>query len=1080
MFCKSKKRAVSRRKSDKKSQITLFVIVALVIFFAFAFAMYARIKIMKATLAIQADDQIDDYINKNYIRQYVNSCLDVITDDVITRASMQGGNFNFTDMIQDLNYTEFYDPIYNKTFNVSVMIEPNKYCPDGRAAADYYIVTQNPGEYPSRCKSEYVSNMPSAYTKLRGECSNNCTDMNFLTYSGFFGTNSWPMLCNPGGANTYRIEGSLVYAVSCDYYEYYKKSMQQLLEEEISREVAKCVNFTEALRNSGTNISDIGNATTTVIFKRDGIIVRLQYPFTLTMQGKQPVTRIVDFSLNKNIPFKELYEYTYELANTDVRDAKFNIFSDMQKVLGGKNNLIRRNLNIYNSRFEVKINYGNISNGYINVVQVRDRVNKIRGLPLTMTFAVRNRIPVLDYINEGYEQYDLAVVEKQVITLSPEGYDPDDEQVLKYDYGGWLEEYVDEYEWDNTACYPAPTSIAYVIANCTNRRSDISAEHNWTKSARYNSTGREAAYNATRNDIGFHKVRISVTDRTGLYDYQDVRILVFDLPEANVNASNLYTDVPSNFASYEDLYILDGTQSTVGALASAIPGMSLVSFTWNDSIEQINVTKIITTDLSTKTLRIPFEANYPTILADGTIDMYNIVDNAFKNTNAYDIRPIKLTVQNSLELTGEATFEVNVTRCLNHRNDFVPSYPFDGGTTLEDHLQANHTCCGDDMNYRGSSYTCYQDTSYGSVNSFTDYNNPAIGVSVSPTYIPSGAPNGIYENDIYEQSFERRCSGLRGNVCDGASVETRSIVASGSCRDGNGPSGNVNDPAFNAEKCSGPSIGFSVDDQSAVSCIAYPATQSFERTILGTGTGVCTTTKQRSNGTTFYAYDNSITSKYMCDGQCDGTGQCNQPVVSSCNCDISYNTALNTPVHSSCQGVPYPGNNARLSTRSCQSGQTWFEDRCVDCGIQDISNRCVASSEVPGCSANQYCNNRAPGGSASQTVCASSDPTRRARCGIDCQLTPDFDDTCITDAPGCLGDPDCNNNPRNSIMTASNPDENRWCDNSCNEQNCGNFKFNDGTKSCFTSCALPSQCSTNRCCLAAGGCGGGITQGQCY
>jgi hypothetical protein len=62
--------------------------------FAFAFAIYARVRIASAQLGQQADAQLKNYLSNNAISQYVNSCLDSVADDVILTAAMQGGVHN--------------------------------------------------------------------------------------------------------------------------------------------------------------------------------------------------------------------------------------------------------------------------------------------------------------------------------------------------------------------------------------------------------------------------------------------------------------------------------------------------------------------------------------------------------------------------------------------------------------------------------------------------------------------------------------------------------------------------------------------------------------------------------------------------------------------------------------------------------------------------------------------------------------------------------------------------------------------------------------------------------------------------
>jgi hypothetical protein len=134
MFHRDKKRVAS------KGQFTLFVIVGLVILFAFLF--YARARIITAQLVIQADIQIKNYINQNSINQYVTSCLDAVSDDIFIRAAMQGGTINFTGKTRNSDYIEYFDPVYNRWFNVSIVVDGNYRCPDPNVPLTEYIVAR--------------------------------------------------------------------------------------------------------------------------------------------------------------------------------------------------------------------------------------------------------------------------------------------------------------------------------------------------------------------------------------------------------------------------------------------------------------------------------------------------------------------------------------------------------------------------------------------------------------------------------------------------------------------------------------------------------------------------------------------------------------------------------------------------------------------------------------------------------------------------------------------------------------------------------------------------------------------------
>jgi len=995
MVVTCKKRVLS---GGKRGQFTLFIILGLVIFFAFAFVLFAKAKIAGAQASQQADLQIKDYINKNSIDQYVTSCLDAVSDDDFMLASMQGGLLNSTDKIEYVDYVPYVDTTLNRQFNVSIAVDANIGCPDGRPSGDY-IVTQLAGLYPYNCRNAKIDELPSIYMTYGDDpCHNNCTDS--WSYSGFFGSNNLPVLCDEGGANAPGAGINSNY-LTCDYYDYHSNSLQVKLQNKISQDIDKCVNFTEILKKTPSNITMVGNVTTTIIFSRGGFTVKLAYPFTVLMLNRQPVTRMVDFSVDKNIPFKELYDYAYELANYDVKDARFEIFNNRTQVLS--QSIRRYGENIYDSSFDVKIITGDSSNNFINMVQVIDNnpSHQIRGYPLTINFAIKNRRPALDYINGGFSPlYDVLAVENSEIVLSPQGYDPDDEKNLAYAYNYWREDYVDYYNWSDTQC-SNPTSLNYVLENCTKQdHSNTFQQHNWTKSQLFIDTAKDASYNTTHDDIGFHRVRIAVSDRAGLDDFQIVRILVFDSPLARINGTNFYNDssINSSQASYEDMYILNGSESTVGVISQVLDNNKFTEFFWNDTVEPFTKTKYIyDADLMSKILLIPNDTDGVAPNVGPDFNMSNIVNFTFKQ-NISNLHPdpiihnISLTVKTTFGLENTNTFYVNVTQCLPHRSD-VPSYPYNPDPyNVMDSFQANHTCCSDDFEYKGTSAECFRSEKYGMERNFIDYTTatpdapsvlPVQRYALDATGFKIPLPLGS-DNDIFEQRFIRNCSGIRGNVCTGDATEDRIDVLQ--CDDINNITMASFSQEFSKERCSGPPQQY-FDDNALptntppASCALYASGTTFE-SLNSSGTGICTDNTAQplcSDGHTFLAYDNSITAKYSCDGECSGDGKCNSPL--HCSCNIACSAAVNIQ----CAGKAF-GYYGSANSRSCNlAGKTYFEDYCSDCGLIDDSRRICRSGMVnaliTGCSADPSCEGITAGNSINR--CSPGTPFR-LRCGGTC------------------------------------------------------------------------------------------------
>jgi len=1062
---------VNKKRTDRglniksiKGQFTMFIILGLVIFFVFAFALYARAKILNSQLALQANIQLTDYLDKNSINQYVTSCLDVVADDVFLTASRQGGLLNDTGKILGQDYILYNDSFLNRTFEVAIVINNNSNCPDG-SSTENYLVTQEPGPYPYICGDRNLSVLPNLYLLYgNNKCRNNCTTPDFRKYSGFFGINSLPMLCSLTGANApSRVSG--VNSLTCDYYDY-NRSMQQILEEQIASDMDRCVNFTEVLERIPSNITKIGNVTAIITFSQGNFEVKLRYPFTILMRNKQPITRIIDFSIDRDLPFKELYEYTYELANYDVKDVKFDVVNDKDKVIGASAR--RNNINIYNSNYIVNLIQGDALNNFTNIIQVTDLGHKLRGIPLTINLGVRNRAPALEYIHYSPSpEYDMVGIENSTLTILPQGYDPDDEKDLTYNYGGWLQDYLEYYNWSDPLC-SHPDTFDYILEKCTIINTSATAEQVWTNSYLYNATRQNSSYNATNSDMGLHKVIVRVFDRNGLEDYQEVKILIFDLPIPKINSSNYYEDVDNTRASYEDLYVLNGSESSVGVIQSVIPGSTLVGFIWNDSSETFGVSKQITTDTSTMVVLIPNDT-------DGShlVDIMNITDSTFKKkfdgneVIASTIHNISLKVIDNNGNSKSNTYYVNVTQCLNHSNDNNAAYPYNHfPNDLQDALQADHTCCGNDFMYKDKNNECYHKIYYGLYNSFINYhyynnidNNPSYNI----INIPDPLPNQ-YDNDIFKQEFIRNCSGNRGNVCLGDSVETRNDTDQ--CRDDNNPNNIPTvDSAFQKGRCFGPESQYVTNpntySDTLLTCVPYSG-HTFEE-YIGTATdNLCTNGPQCSNGDIFQAYDNSITARFKCDGTCSGDGTCNTVVdQSACTCQHGCNT---DDVNDACVGTPFPGYGIPTS-RSCNNavgGKDYFEDICSQCGLVDDVRVCRANGQgISDCSTSSECDNVRPGQPSPVTRCFPS-TNMLATCDQTCQLVQVSDNTCRTIGAGCVGNGDsrCDGKVRGVKIGASIDNTSFCIPDSCFVTTCpNNFRYSGvPPQYCYISCINNNQC----------------------
>lgn len=888
------------------------VILGIVLFFVFTLMIFARSVIIKNQASVKATEEIQNYITENSINQYVTSCLNAVADEAIVRVSMQGGQFNFSEGIENQTYIKHYYEKYNRTFNVSVVLFPND------VAKNKCVVRTAPPEYPYENSSLY---------SLEGFYYSNCRFLGtFIKYSGFFGFNNLTRLCNWNGSNRISTEGSIYSFQTCEsgtYNNQNEASIQEELEKFIETEMSSCVNFSTIAERSTANISMDGNATATITFGKNTIFIAIQYPFTITLRNKKPIIKNIDFSVSKDIPFKEIYDYIFYAINRDVSNYKFNMLDD------------RANLgSLYRGYDVIKIkdilNRQDSSDELIDLIILSDNSTQIYGIPLTFQFAIKNRGPALDLIREtSGSLYDLAYVENETIILNPQGYDPDDDNIT-YNYSMWKEDYDDYYNISDTKCFGV--SVEYAIENCTKRNYSL-VPYNWSKSKLFLETQKNANYTLVKNDTGFHLVKILIKEngRQQLKDWQTIRILVFDLPVANITGNNFYDDILDNFASLEDPYFFDGSKSTVSI-------GSLSYFIWNDSREFYVEKKI--DGIKNQTLTVPNETNNV---------LYNITNIRPLNFSILGQHNISLKINTTDGREDTTTIKLDVMQCLPHTNNSNLIFPYnDKPNDFWDAFYANHTCCTSEYKYAGTGVECYRDVKYGGNMSFENYatRQPTPSNHVVSYYHNSFT--GKYDNDIFRREFIRNCSGTSGNICNGSAVETRTVVEP--CNDNNyGTGGN--------ERCSGPNIFTEKSTSGEVFCINYSKGQTFEfkindlfnSNIYPAATIFCNTSLRCSKGTGSGNYDTF--GNYSCKAQCDSVGStANGKCTYAENCKC--NSSCGAGGSQSCDGFDFPGNNNSMKTCN-QISPSYFEDECLNCGIKKKNNVCKSGGT---CTANSNCN----------------------------------------------------------------------------------------------------------------------------
>lgn len=546
-----------------------------------------------------------------------------------------------------------------------------------------------------------------------GEMLNWVGEKCFTTYSHkdpqyIFGETDFPDLCK---YTENVIPGYVCECIKCD-----GNSIQDQLEKYVQNKTYKCLKGLDFFK--GYNISH-GDVYIETVIGSDyiGTTMNLAVEVILPDYSEREKN---EFYENTPVRLKRVYDAARKIINNNVNNITFGLVS------GGYS------LEIPGLRFESK----KIANNIL-LFKIIDDASSLREGPFVFQFLVENRIPALDYLkgDERYidnKHYLFYVVEGETIEFHPLAFDPDEDE-LTYVYSGWKVDY-DSY-WDGSF----------------QRKTDYSGPNVWHESALYKETGRSASYRTTPQDIGEHQVVIDVYDTEGNRDGQILTILVDDKARVTYSIDNYYLDIPNEYISREDPFILDASATEKHIVAGRL------IYEWKDLTENI---------------RIPgrYEAylNMPKDMANvNYIDIENIRDYSFEKEGIHNFL---LTLYDSeLNQLGSHNKEIDVKQCLPHRNA-APSYPFNnlniqGFYRISDPFQANHTCCTEYYELSEEGKTCFKLVDYGCLRDFCSKDSYYF-IEVPGDKIPQGCTEGYTPpNSVWKRTVEYVCDGIRGNIC---------------------------------------------------------------------------------------------------------------------------------------------------------------------------------------------------------------------------------------------------------------------------------------------------------------------------
>ena len=909
-----------KKEERKKAQVTMFVILGIVMLIMFYFMIHAIQLVSQPSEEREMRRAAAAALSSDAVNYYMQSCLDVATTHAIDEIMIQGGVLydyqNGQVIASEPGVTHI--PI-SLDFGEGIMREVNVSYSIRKDANDCSIINYNVPAYPRQLTP--LTELFSIYEEYF-DCSWDRRRMRDL--SGFFGLNNMTRLCVNGSINERPGDSEIISPCIGNFIIPHNNNPEPLtietqLEKRILETLNECVDFQELEELEGTHVDILdGVPEIQVILNRNSVSVSATYPFIAALGDGETTVIKQEYRYASPHRITRLHNYVTSLLAADTKDITFNMSNTEhqknQPLFDTRFPNVQRH---YDARFQISIIPINCESSdcesyqYDRVLVVQDTSSYIGGRPLTLATAIQNRRPALDHIGpiDSDPPYHIFVNAGETLIIDPKGYDPDDRTII-YNYSGWKETY--NYTCNNFVCSDPVPLIEPILTD-----SDL-----------FHQTKRAVTYQTTSQDVGVHNVTITVIDSEGLYDYQSIRILVFDAPATETSTDTIYDhpDMPENVTSIEDPITISGVLDTPQQ------AFSFINYTWNityrDTGEQIHFHSWTEHDSNPKIIRFPDTETYNDDL------IQRIRQKLFNVSTNYTVQFIAGI--NYTEVTlgyVESTHELNleIKQCIPFRNENEKIYPYNS-ILLTNPFMANHTCCGGELG-DVNSYTllgidkaCYSAIYYGEYNELVTRAQEKLkddkfehypeytqnNIIIDPQPVPLGT-----ESNVFKLTLNRYCDGQRGNICAGQIIANLQ----------------THDQCHNAsltEQCKGPP---QVTSTNELSCTLYTTTNiasplTFETTYNMPGaTGACQITPACSyigqNG-----YDSggpNLCQRAFCSG-----GECTLTFPDDCACNQT------------CGAECYEGKTSDWEGNFCKFGFC-DENSCEFSQIEEI--KCADGAE---------------------------------------------------------------------------------------------------------------------------------------
>jgi len=397
----------------KKSQITIFIILGIIILAVISFLFKVAHTVSTEDIEERATIIYKDFLYKTALKDYIQACLDNAAKEGLILAGLGGGNI-YNNQLSGTGgawdepgrvYLPFDFRLYNKDYSINVSYALTK--PTIFSSGTYH---SGPPDYP------YSGSLVENH-KLSDRFNLPLDNAFGLTFSNDNVIDPHPILtplCDLYGLNWYEMPGA---ENSCKVFDLKASpsSIQTDLTKYIANKTRECVNFSYFIEK-GYNIT-YGGIKSDVLIGENDIVFAINYSLNVSLYGSTPITRYDIFNSKQDVKLKKIYELAHHMAIEDAKNIFFNmtnindliVFLDnsCSGFIGGKR--LKDKLPCFDETIFTNVSiFRNVCSdcivgSYSDVIRIEDNTSLINGHPYVFQFAVQNRIPALDLIDESVD-----------------------------------------------------------------------------------------------------------------------------------------------------------------------------------------------------------------------------------------------------------------------------------------------------------------------------------------------------------------------------------------------------------------------------------------------------------------------------------------------------------------------------------------------------------------------------------------------------------------------------------------------------------------------------------------------------